>query len=172
MRFYAYMTPEDELPLWDFIQRTQGRVIHIFSAEWPPVPLVTPPAACAEDECLGIWYAEVISGEELRLPACHPARGPHGCFDAWGLPLITFQRQWYWKRQPTIFAIELDYRAFRPNRPEEAEFAAEEVADFEYRLALLRGKLESIREWCSAHLLPGHIGKNAWDAAEELRRYL
>lgn len=170
MRYQLYMTEEDERPLLEFIRGTGGRIVHIFSPVWPPVPLASPPRTSGDDECLAIWYPDVIGEDELRHLDCHPERGPHGRYDAWELPLVTFQRQWYWKRQATILAVELDYRAFRPNRPEGAEFTGEEVADFEHRLARLIQHAEAIEAWCTPRLREGYIGEGAWSESEELRR--
>lgn len=171
MRFHVYMTEEDERPLLAFLASTGGRIIHLFAREWPPLPMTTPPKTCGEDECLAIWYPDVFSQAEMMLPECHPEKGPHGCFDAWDLPFITFQRMWYWKKQGTIFAVEMDYRAFRPNRPEEQAFPSEEMADFENRLMLLKKHAAEIEQWCQANLRSGHIGDGAWQESEELRRY-
>ena len=106
--FTVYMTPADEAPLLDFLRQDGGKIVRMFSSEWPPVPLKRPPEACGDDECLAVWYSDVISEAELEHPDCRPIRGRHGRFDAWSLPLVTFQRQWYWKKQATIFAVELD----------------------------------------------------------------
>lgn len=165
------MTEADERPLLEFVQIAGGRVIHIFSPQWPPVPMTAPPRTCGDDECLAIWHPDVIAEQELMHPDCHPIIGSHGCYDAWSLPMITFQRQWYWKKQATIFAVELDYRSFRPNRPEDAVFSFDEIADFERRLALLRQFAEAIRDWCASQLLHGYIGQGALAASEELRMF-
>lgn len=171
MRLEVYMTEGDEPPLLEFVRGTGGRVIRIFSPVWPPVPLADPPRRCGDDECLAIWYPEIIAEDELLHPDCHPEKGVHGRYDAWALPLITFQRQWYWKQGATILAVELDYRSFRPNRPEGAEFAAHEIADFERRLALLGQRADAIFGWCASSLRDGYIGEGAWRDCEELRSY-
>src|SRR5688572_28560677 len=98
MRFYAHMTEEDERPLLDFVRSSGGHVLHIFSPVWPPVPLATAPKTCDEDECLAFWYPEVIPQDEFLLPDCRPSLDGHGRYDAWELPLITFQRQWYHRK--------------------------------------------------------------------------
>jgi hypothetical protein len=170
VRFTVYMTEQDEPPLLEFVRQTEGHIIRVFPRVWPPVPLESPPRTCGEDECLAIWYPNIIGEAELRHPDCHPEKVPKGWYDAWSLPFVTFQRQWYWKRQGTILAVEMDYRAFRPNRPEDAEFTAREVADFERRLALLCQRAEAIRDWCISHLRNGYIGEGAWRESEELRR--
>lgn len=150
MRFTAYMTEADEPPLWDFIAKTGARLVRIFSPVWPPALLAAAPKTEAEDECLAIWYPEVFAEQEFLLTDCQPEVGPHGCYVAWELPLITCQRQWYWRKQATIFAMEKNYRAFRPQRDEDFVFAAEEIVDFEYQLVQLRQRVRAIRDWLGA----------------------
>ncbi len=170
MRHQIYVTPDDERPLLEFIRGTGGRIIHMASPVWPPVPMTLPPRASGADECLAIWYPDVIGEAELQHPDCHPERGPHGCYDAWELPLVTFQRQWYWKRQATILAVELDFRAFRPNRMESEEFTDAEIHDFQLRLARLVAHGFKIRDWCLRRLRDGYIGEGAWRESEVLRQ--
>jgi len=169
------MAEQDEPPLLNFVRSSGGTLIRIFSPVWPPTPLAGPPRTCGEDECLAIWYPEIISSHELLLPDCQPEKGPRACYNAWELPFVTVQRQWYWKKQATIFAVELDYRSFRPNRPEDAEFPADEIADFERRLTLLRSRVGDIRTWCTGHLwslTPDcFAAEGAWEASDDLRRY-
>lgn len=171
MRYEAYLTAKDEPPLLDFLRGTGGRIIRIFSPVWPPPELTAPPCDCSGDECLAIWHADVISEAELLLPDCQPEKGPHHCYDAWSLPFITYQRQWYRKKQATIFAVEMDYRGFRPNRPEDAVFLQHEIDDFGRRLALLNQHAEAIAHWCKSRLRYGYIGEHAWQESDVLRQF-
>ena len=174
------MTEQDERPLLDFLCSSGGHLLRMFSPVWPPVPLVQAPKTCGDDECLGIWYPEVIPQHEFLLPDCRPDKGAHGCYELWELPLITFQRQWYFRKQCTIFAVELDYRSFRPGRPATAEFTAAEIGEFEQRLCLLHQRATMIRDWLAKHLrvvcandpvFPDcFAGEEAWQESERLRR--
>ncbi|MCA9222855.1 MAG: hypothetical protein KDA71_21195, partial [Planctomycetales bacterium] len=71
--------------------------------------------------------------------------------------------------QGTILAVELDYRAFRPNRPDEAVFTDEEIVDFTRRLDRLVEYAVAIETWCVRRLRNGYIGEGAWRESESLR---
>lgn len=179
IEFLAYLTPEDERPLWSRIAADGGRVVRLFSPVWPPAVFSEPPAL--DEECLALWYPDVVSEADLMRPDLRPERTVpgHGLYEGWELPFVRMQRRWGHRQSATIFNIEVDVRAFHPNRIDpdteapRIPFTHAEIADAARRIALLRGHLETIRAWLETHTrrIEPHCyaGAGAWEAKASLR---
>lgn len=170
---FAHLNPEDERPLHCWLSTSGAKLLRFRSETFPLEQVAWDTLeANGRDECLSLWYEDVFTAAELAGDYSRDRCGVN--YDTWDLPVIRYQRQWYWKKQASIFAIRWDcsYEAFRLNWPESA-FTPEMIADFNQRLELLREHFWRLHGWLGQNYRRAgrrtFIGRGAAMDSEELR---
>ena len=131
---------------------------------------------CTSNAQLNFWFPQVISEEELDLPA-------NRVNDAFPFPELFTSEDWpviqlqvesppNVVKRPSILSLNATYGAFRCNWDEE-DFTPEDIADFQSRLETLRNLFVQLHEWCQRSLIQldtsTFCGPTLWKNNEKFR---
>lgn len=131
---------------------------------------------CTSNKPLSFWFPQVISMEELELPAnrVNDAFPFPDLFTSEDWPVIQLQIESPPNavKHPSILSLNTNYRAFRCHWNEE-DFTPEATSDFFDRLMTLRGFFIQLHEWCQktmVQLTPSTFcGPTPWKGSERFR---
>jgi hypothetical protein len=131
---------------------------------------------CTSNTQLSFWFPQVISMEELELPA-------NRVNDAFPFPELFTSEDWpviqlqvesppNVVKRPSILSLNTNYRAFRCHWNEE-DFTPEATADFLGRLTTLQGLFIHLHEWCQKTMVQLDLftfcGPTLWKGDERFR---